>query len=109
MIEFLPYLLPTILYALVGIFSLYLYQRVRRAGFLLIGISFLIGTIPNLVNLAFGGPYLAPTLVSRGWDVRQISTLLSVLSILQMSIAVVSTILVLVGLVQLSRNSHTRQ
>ena len=109
MIEFLPYLLPTILSALVGVFSLYLHYRVRRAGFLVIGISFLVGTIPNIVNLAFGGPYLVPTLLGRGWDVREIGTFLSILSLTQMSITVVSAILVLVGLVLLSRNSHTKQ
>jgi hypothetical protein len=87
---------------------LYLYHRVRRTGFLVIGISFLIGMIPNLVNLALGGPYLVETLLSRGWDVREISTLLSTLSVLQMSITVVSTILILVGLVLLARNSHIK-
>ncbi len=72
----------------------------------MIGISFLIGMIPNLANLAFGAPNLVETLLSRGWDVRQISALLSNLSVLQMSITLVSTILILVGLVLLSRNSY---
>jgi hypothetical protein len=106
MADFLQYLLPTALSALVGVFSFCLYYRVRRTGFLVIGISFLIGMIPNLVNLAYGGPYLVETLLSRGWDVREVSMLLSILSILQMSVTVVSAVLVLVGLVLLSRNSH---
>ena len=106
MADLLQYLLPTILSAVVGVFSLYLYHRVRRTGFLAIGISFLIGMIPNLVNLAFGGPYLVETLLSRGWDVRQVSALLSILSVLQMSITLVSTILILAGLVLLSRSSY---
>ena len=108
MMEFLPYLVPSIVSALIGIFSFYLYYRVRKAGFAVIGISFLVGIIPNLVNWALGGPYLALTLLDRGLDVREIGALLSTLGLLQMVITVANAVLVSAGLVLLSRDLQTR-
>ena len=109
MMEFLPYLVPSIVSALIGIFSFYLYYRVRKAGFAVIGISFLVGIIPGLVNLALGGPYLALTLLDRGLDVREIGAFLSTMSFVQMVVTVANAVLVSVGLVLLSRDFQTRQ
>jgi len=107
--EFLPYLVPSIVSALIGIFSFYLYYRVRKVGFAVIGISFLVGIIPSLVNLALGGSYLPLTPLDRGLDVREIGVFLSTMSFVQMVITVANAVLVSAGLVLLSRDFQTRQ
>lgn len=109
MIELLSYLIPTLVYILIGVFSLYLYFRVRKGGFFIVGISFLVATVPSLVRLALGGPYLVTMLLDKGLSVREISEFLSILGLIEMGIIVVFAVLVLVGLVFLAKDVRAKQ
>jgi len=107
LIEFLPFLIPISVSALVGIVSLFLYLDTKKTGFLMIGIGFMISALPNLVRLALGGPYLAVRLRERGLTTFEIGQFLFVLELINMSMVIVSALLVLVGLVLFMRNFKT--
>ena len=104
MIEFLPFLIPTSLSALVAIASLFLYFKTRKTGFALIGIGFLLITIPTLVTLALGGPYIPVKLYEKGFSVAEIGEFIFLLGLLDMSLTIVFALLVLIGLVLFMRD-----
>jgi len=70
----------------------------------LIGIGFLLSTIPNVVTLMLGGPYMPVILHERGLSVTEIGELLFLLGLLEMSLTTVFALLVLIGLVLFMRD-----
>jgi hypothetical protein len=113
-LEFLPYVLPYVypflIYALVGIVSLYMYNKLKKTGFLLIGIGFLVNAVAPLVRLALGGPYIVSRLAERGLTVTEISLFLFYyVTLVDWSLLTVLAVLVLVGLFLLMKEITPKQ
>lgn len=86
--------LPAIISGLVGIFSLFLYFRTKKTGFVPIGVGFLLQACLGWVSLAFF------IVLSRTYG-RGIVDFLNLLSLVSVILSVIPPILVLTGLILL--------
>lgn len=103
LIDYIPFLIPMVLFALIGAFSLFWYTRTRKTGFVWIGIGFIVQIFPNLISLALGGPFLALRLYERGLNVSEIGRFLFLLYLVETAISIAFIVLVLVGLASLAK------
>jgi hypothetical protein len=103
LVEYLPLLIPMLIFASIGVVSLFWYTKTRRTGFLWIGIGFLVQAVPSLLSLALGGSYFVLRLVESGLSYLEIGQILYLLYLLETAMTVAFAALVLIGLVFLAR------
>ena len=100
---YLPYL-PLLIFGVVGgIVSIYFYAEIKKAGFLLLGIGFILLAVPNLLYVALGGGNLPSILLGRGLTVAEIGLYLGILGLVNFGFQIVFIVLVLAGLFLLRR------
>jgi hypothetical protein len=105
MLEFIPLLFPIVLDVVIGIVTLILYQEIKRSGLAMIAVAFFLISVPDIVNLALGGPYMALRLRDQGLTAAEIGILNFYLFLVASAFHVVFAVLFLMGLFKLSRKS----
>jgi hypothetical protein len=105
MLEFIPLLFPIVLDVVIGIVTLILYQEIKRSGLAMIAVAFFLISVPSIVNLALGGPYMALRLRDQGLTAAEIGILNFYLFLVASAFQVVFAVLFLMGLFKLSRKS----
>lgn len=105
MIEFIPYVVEILFPLVVGGLAFFLYRNSRKAGLTLVAVGFFLSVVPAIVRLALGGPYWALLLRDQGYTVYQVGMLQLYLWILGAAFQTVFSILVVAGLVKLSKQT----
>ena len=103
LLEFLPDILHVLIPGLVGLVAAFKYKQKKELGLALMNAAFFISTLPAIVNLALGGPYLAPRLTEQGYTVVEIGMINLYLFAMSIAFETVSAILFVVGLFRLTR------
>jgi hypothetical protein len=104
MIEFIPYIIEMMVPLAVGVLALFLYRTHQKRGLPLVAAGFFLSAIPAVVRLALGGPYWALWLRDQGYTTYQMGMIQLYLWIFGAASQAVFAILVVAGLIQLSRN-----
>lgn len=104
MIEFIPYIIETIVPLTIGVLALFLYRTHQKRGLPLVAVGFFLSAIPAVVRLALGGPYWALWLRQQGYTTYQMGVIQLYLWIAGAVSQAVFAILVVAGLFQLSRH-----
>lgn len=107
MIEYLPDVLQVSFPLAVGVITVFLYRTSQKSGLALISVGFLASAVPGIVKLALGGPYWLVRLRDQGYTAYQVGLLNFQFWILGAALQAVFAILVIAGLVKLSR-THER-
>jgi hypothetical protein len=105
MLEFMPFLFPIVLYIVIGIVAFILYQDTRRSGLVMIAVAFFLISVPSVVNLALGGPYMALRLHEQGLTISEIGVFNLYLFIFASAFHTTFAVLLLIGLFKLSKTS----
>lgn len=104
-IEFIPYIIEIAVPVAIGVLALFLYRTHQKRGLPLVAAGFFLSAIPAVVKLALGGPYWALWFRDQGYTTYQMGMIHLYLWIVGAAFQAVFAILVLAGLVQLSRHA----
>jgi len=103
LIGYLPNIIKVILPLVIGIVAIVLYTRARKTGFMFVGIAFFLLSIPNIILIALGGPYLVERLMNQGLTIPQIGLYQFYLFLMSTVVGIVFAIMVIIGLYMLSK------
>jgi hypothetical protein len=109
LLAYLPEIVPFSIYVLIGVVSLYSYFKLKKTGFVLIGIGFLVNAAAPLIRLALGGPDVVLRLYQEGVSLIEIGRFLIYLALMDLSFLTALAVLVIVGLVLLSKDFAAKQ
>jgi hypothetical protein len=104
LIAYLPDVIKVILPLIIGIVAIILYTQVRKMGFIFVGIAFFLLSIPNIILIALGGPFLVERLMNQGLTVSEIALYQFYIFLMSAAFGIAFTIMVIVGLYLLRKD-----
>jgi len=105
MIEFIPNIVEIVFPLAVGMSAFSIYQKSQKTGLMLVSVAFFLSAVPSIVKLALGGPYMILWLHDQGYTVYQLGMIQLFLWIFGAAFQAVFAILVIAGLVKLSKQA----
>jgi hypothetical protein len=103
MIELLPDIFHILLTLAVVFVAYWLYKRTSKRGLILVGLGFLILSVPYFIDLAMGGPDFAANMKAAGYPTEYIEMIAFYKFFFTAAMEIVFAILVIIGLVKTAR------